>query len=75
MRVTSPSQNLKDLLGVMEVPPAGLRGAVDDPDEFYSFSEIDWYNMYFPKSLRVEHCLTYLKICEGKLMVQGRLRW
>lgn len=66
----SPSQNLKDLLGVMEVPPAGLRGAVDDPDEFYTFSEIDWYNMYFPKSLRVEHCLTYLKICEGKLNVQ-----
>ena len=66
----SPKQNLKDVLGVMEVPSSGLRGAVDDPDEFYTFSEISWYNIYFPKSLRVEHCLTYLKICEGKLDVR-----
>jgi len=68
-----PSQNLKNVLGVMEVPPAGLRGAVDDPEDFYSFSEIDWYNFYFPTSLRVEHCLTYLRVCEGSIDLEDNV--
>ena len=57
----------------MEVPPAGLRGAVDDPEDFYSFSEIDWYNFYFPTSLRVEHCLTYLRVCEGSIDLEDNV--
>ena len=61
----SATTNLKAALGREEATQAALRGAVEDTEDFWEYSDLDWYEAFFPESLQVSQCLAYLRFCEG----------
>lgn len=58
-------RSLKQYLGATEAPPAATRGWVNDEEEYPELYELKWYNRFFPETLKVAHCLAYLRFLES----------